>query len=33
MMKIRPFEIQDQVAVIELWQACALVVPWQAQES
>ena len=28
MMKIRPFEIEDQTAVIELWQACALVVPW-----
>jgi len=28
MMKIRPFEIEDQTAVIELWRACALVVPW-----
>jgi len=28
MMKIRPFKIEDQTAVIELWQACALVVPW-----
>ena len=28
MMKIRPFEIDDQTAVIELWRACALVVPW-----
>jgi len=28
MMKIRPFEIEDQAAVIELWQACELVVPW-----
>jgi ribosomal protein S18 acetylase RimI-like enzyme len=28
MMKIRPFELKDQAAVIELWQACALVVPW-----
>ena len=27
-MKIRAFEIEDQAAVIELWQACALVVPW-----
>ncbi len=28
MMKIRAFEIEDQTAVIELWRACALVVPW-----
>ena len=28
MMNIRAFEIADQAAVIELWQACALVVPW-----
>ena len=28
MMKIRPFKIEDQTAVIELWRACALVVPW-----
>ncbi len=28
MMKIRAFDIEDQAAVIELWQACALVVPW-----
>lgn len=27
-MKIRTFDIEDQAAVIELWQACALVVPW-----
>ncbi len=27
-MKIRTFDIVDQAAVIELWQACALVVPW-----
>ncbi len=27
-MKIRAFDIEDQAAVIELWQACALVVPW-----
>jgi ribosomal protein S18 acetylase RimI-like enzyme len=27
-MKIRTFDIEDQTAVIELWQACALVVPW-----
>ena len=27
-MKIRAFDIADQAAVIELWQACALVVPW-----
>ena len=27
-MKIRAFEIEDQAAVIELWRACALVVPW-----
>jgi len=26
-MKIRAFDIEDQAAVIELWQACALVVP------
>ncbi len=28
MMKIRAFDIADQAAVIELWRACALVVPW-----
>ena len=28
MMKIRPFKRDDQTAVIELWRACALVVPW-----
>ncbi len=28
MIKIRAFDIADQAAVIELWQACALVVPW-----
>ena len=28
MMKIRPFEIENQTAVIELWRVCALVVPW-----
>jgi len=28
MMNIRPFEIKDQTAVIELWRVCALVVPW-----
>ncbi len=28
MMKIRSFDLEDQAAVIELWQACALVVPW-----
>jgi ribosomal protein S18 acetylase RimI-like enzyme len=27
-MKIRAFEIEDQNAVIELWKACGLVVPW-----
>ena len=27
-MKIRPFEIEDQIAVIELWRDCGLVVPW-----
>ena len=27
-MKIRPFDISDQAAVIELWKACQLVVPW-----
>ena len=27
-MKIRPFDINDQAAVIELWKACQLVVPW-----
>ena len=27
-MKIRAFDIEDQAAVIELWRACALVVPW-----
>lgn len=27
-MKIRTFDIEDQAAVIELWQACALVVAW-----
>ena len=27
-MKIRPFDIDDQAAVIELWKACQLVVPW-----
>ena len=27
-MKIRAFDIADQAAVIELWRACALVVPW-----
>jgi ribosomal protein S18 acetylase RimI-like enzyme len=27
-MKIRPFDINDQAAVVELWQACGLVVPW-----
>ncbi len=28
MMKIWPFEIEDQIAVIELWRDCGLVVPW-----
>ena len=28
MMKIRPFEIDDQTAVIELWKTCQLLVPW-----
>ncbi len=28
MMKIRPFDIEDQTAVIELWAKCQLVVPW-----
>jgi len=28
MMNIRPFKRDDQTAVIELWRACALVVPW-----
>ncbi len=28
MIKIRAFDISDQAAVINLWQACALVVPW-----
>jgi len=28
MMKIRTFKIEDQTAVIELWRACTLVVPW-----
>jgi len=27
-MKIRPFEASDQTEVIELWEACQLVVPW-----
>jgi ribosomal protein S18 acetylase RimI-like enzyme len=27
-MKIRPFDISDQAAVIELWKAGQLVVPW-----
>ncbi len=27
-MKIRTFDIADQAAVIELWRACNLVVPW-----
>ena len=27
-MKIRTFDIEDQTAVVELWQACQLVVPW-----
>ena len=27
-MKIRPFDIGDQAAVIGLWHACQLVVPW-----
>lgn len=27
-MQIRTFEIGDQLAVIELWSACGLVVPW-----
>ena len=27
-MIIRTFKLEDQAAVIELWQACALVVPW-----
>ena len=32
MMKIRMFEIEDQAAVIKLWRACALVVPWNNPE-
>ena len=28
MMKIRTFDIEDQTAVIELWKACQIVVPW-----
>ena len=31
-MKIRAFDIADQAAVIELWQACGLVVPWNDPE-
>jgi ribosomal protein S18 acetylase RimI-like enzyme len=27
-MKIRAFDREDQAEVIELWRACALVVPW-----
>ena len=27
-MHIRPFEITDQAAVIELWQLCGLTRPW-----
>ena len=27
-MKIRTFDVEDQTAVIELWRACGLVVPW-----
>ena len=27
-MHIRPFEIADQAAVIELWQLCELTRPW-----
>ena len=27
-IKVRPFEIKDQQSVIELWEACGLVVPW-----
>ena len=27
-MKIRTFDIEDQAAAIDLWQACGLVVPW-----
>jgi len=27
-MNIRPFQIEDQAQVIQLWQACGLVVPW-----
>ncbi|MEM7343031.1 MAG: GNAT family acetyltransferase [Chloroflexota bacterium] len=27
-MKIRPFQESDQAAVIDLWKACGLVVPW-----
>ena len=28
MMQIKTFDIDDQAAVIELWKACQLVVPW-----
>jgi ribosomal protein S18 acetylase RimI-like enzyme len=27
-LKIRPFEQQDETAVVELWNECGLVVPW-----
>ncbi|MGI9280023.1 MAG: GNAT family acetyltransferase [Endozoicomonas sp.] len=27
-MKIRPFEINDETAVIQLWKECGLTVPW-----
>jgi ribosomal protein S18 acetylase RimI-like enzyme len=27
-IRIRPFAVTDEVAVIELWRACNLVVPW-----
>ena len=31
-MKIRPFTIEDEKAVIELWQKCSLVRPWNNPE-
>jgi len=31
-LKIRPFTIEDEKAVIELWQKCSLVRPWNNPE-
>jgi ribosomal protein S18 acetylase RimI-like enzyme len=28
MMEVRTFDIKDQAAVIDLWRACDLIVPW-----